>query len=166
MPVGAPRTWTSGEIVTAAMMNAEIRDQTNEFYTGQPMGSHSPAWTGSTTNPVIGNGGMNGWYVRLGKQVDLTIGMTMGSTTTFGSGFWSWSLPIAARQGAQVGTAPAGLWTATDNSAGTRYHGSMIHGANTVFGIHGTGATTLVSATGPITWAQLDTFVMRLRYDV
>lgn len=87
-----PRTWVSGEVVTAAQMNTEIRDA----FTGIQAAwtAYTPAWTASTTAPVLGNGTLVGAYNRVGKTVDFRIVLTMGSTTTYGAGFYVFSLPV------------------------------------------------------------------------
>ncbi|MGW1158421.1 hypothetical protein ACWD5Q_06510 [Streptomyces sp. NPDC002513] len=90
----APRTWVVGEVVSAAIMNQEIRDQLNSFFGAWTV--YTPAWTASTTNPVIGNGTITGRYMKVGRTVYCHINVTAGSTTTFGSGNYSFSLPFAA----------------------------------------------------------------------
>lgn len=73
----APRTWVVGEVVTAALMNQEIRDQFNSMF----------AWTSYT--PAIAGGGSAttsaavGWYRDVGGRVDFTLDITIG---TAGSG--------------------------------------------------------------------------------
>lgn len=54
----------------------------------------TPTWTGSSTNPVIGNGSLAGAYKQIGKAVCVRILMIAGSTTTFGSGTWAFALPF------------------------------------------------------------------------
>jgi len=55
--------------------------------------SYTPTWTASTTNPAIGNGTITGFYTQIGKTVTAVIEVVAGSTTTFGSGRYSFSLP-------------------------------------------------------------------------
>lgn len=90
----APRTWGAGETVTAALMNQEIRDQLNSFFGAWT--PYTPAWTASTTNPVLGNGTITGRYMKLGRIVFCNINLTTGSTTTYGSGDYGFSLPATA----------------------------------------------------------------------
>ena len=59
--------------------------------------AYTPTWTAATTNPSIGNGTLAGRYTQIGKTCVLVIGLTAGSTTTFGSGNWSFSLPKTAK---------------------------------------------------------------------
>lgn len=58
--------------------------------------SYSPTWTGATTNPVIGNGSISAKYVRMGDLVFAFGLITMGSTTTYGTGEWRLSLPVTS----------------------------------------------------------------------
>lgn len=55
--------------------------------------SYTPTWTGATTNPVIGNGTLAGFYQRRGDWLQVAIEVTFGSTTTYGSGLWYFALP-------------------------------------------------------------------------
>lgn len=59
--------------------------------------SYSPAWTATTTDPTIGNGSITGAYQELGQTVNVRIKVTVGSTTTAGSGVYRLSLPFAPK---------------------------------------------------------------------
>jgi len=61
-----------------------------------PWKTYTPAWTAATTNPVLGNGTLTGQYLQVGKTVHYRIVLTMGSTTTYGSGYYQLSLPVAS----------------------------------------------------------------------
>jgi hypothetical protein len=89
-----PRTWAVGETVTAAMLNAEIRDQLNSMFDAWT--PYTPSWTASTTNPVLGNGVLAGQYIKWGRTCTATVILTMGSTTTYGSGNYLFTLPFSA----------------------------------------------------------------------
>lgn len=58
--------------------------------------SYTPTWSGSTGAPAIGNGTIVGRQRTCGKTVEFQILLTVGSTTTFGSGFYYFSLPSTA----------------------------------------------------------------------
>ena len=92
MTLTIPRTWVVGEVVTAAIMNAEIRAQFDSLIAAQT--SYIPAWTG--TGVAIGNGIINGRYSLVGKNCVATVEMVFGTTSTVGSGAYSWSLPFLA----------------------------------------------------------------------
>lgn len=89
-----PRTWVVGEVVTAAELNTEIRDQFNDLFAAWT--SYTPTWTGATTNPTIGNGQIQGRYKLVGKLAHFAIECLFGSTTTAGSGAYNFGLPMAA----------------------------------------------------------------------
>ena len=58
--------------------------------------SYTPTWTGSTTNPTVGNGTLLGRFQRIGRTIHLQINLTAGTTTTFGSGTYAFALPVQA----------------------------------------------------------------------
>lgn len=86
-----PRTWNAGETVTDTMLNTEIRDQFNSIFAAWT--SYTPTWTAATTNPVLGNGTLVGRYLKVGRTCTAHINLTMGSTTTYGAGNYSFALP-------------------------------------------------------------------------
>lgn len=101
----SPRAWVVGETVTSAMLNAEIRDQFNSMFVAWT--AYTPTWTSSSTNPVLGNGTLIGRYMKIGRTVFCNINLITGSTTTYGSGQYSFSLPttVAASGTAVIGHA-------------------------------------------------------------
>ncbi|MFE2941046.1 hypothetical protein ACFXKG_18575 [Streptomyces sp. NPDC059255] len=103
----APRTWGAGEIVSAAQLNQEIRDQLNSMFDAWT--SWTPTWTAVTTNPSLGNGTLNGRYMKWGRTCMISLELTCGSTTTYGAGAWSFSLPFGSATGVghKVGLAHA-----------------------------------------------------------
>lgn len=50
-------------------------------------------WASTGSGPSIGNGSLTGCYTVLGDVVDINIYLSIGSTTTQGSGTWTFSLP-------------------------------------------------------------------------
>ncbi|MFF4536536.1 hypothetical protein [Streptomyces aureus] len=58
--------------------------------------SYTPTWTGSGSNPSLGNGTLVGRYSKIGRLVTVHINLIPGSTTTYGSGNYNWVLPFAA----------------------------------------------------------------------
>ncbi|MFF3891402.1 hypothetical protein [Streptomyces sp. NPDC001914] len=111
-----PRTWVVGEVVSAAIMNQEIRDQFNSMFAAWT--AYVPTWTSSGTAPNIQNGTLSGRYIKYGRTVLCEINMVTGSTTTYGSGNYNWSLPFTAANAgiSVVGTAQL-LGTARWNGA-------------------------------------------------
>lgn len=71
----------------------------------------SPTWTAVTVNPAIGNGTNVGAYMMIGKTVHFRFIITMGSTTTYGTGGFRFSLPVAANTSTARGLLfPALAW--------------------------------------------------------
>lgn len=80
--------WTAGQVLTAAQLNQ---------YLPQTYTSYTPTWgVVSGTAPSIGNGSLTGSYAQFGKLVVGHIRLVAGSTTTYGSGTYTLSLPVAA----------------------------------------------------------------------
>jgi len=157
----APRTWVVGEVVTAALLNQEIRDQFNSFFGAWT--SYTPTWAGATTNPVLGNGTLTGRYMKVGRTVTVEIKLTTGSTTTYGSGIWRWSLPAAAASAHDaVGSAFIG-----DASAGYSTGVAYISASNTDVTVYvGTPAAgAAVSGTHPQTFAASDRVWITVQYE-
>lgn len=55
----------------------------------------TPTWGSSGTAPALGNGDLRGTYQRNGTMVFATYQLTIGSTTTLGSGSYTFTLPRA-----------------------------------------------------------------------
>ncbi|MFF4347525.1 hypothetical protein [Streptomyces sp. NPDC001530] len=113
-----PRTWVVGETVSAAMLNAEIKDQFNSMFAAWT--SYTPNWTSSGTAPALGNGTLVGRHMKIGRTVQYHINLITGSTTTYGTGNYSFDLPAAA---ANVGSAYVGN---AHLLAGTRWLGQNV----------------------------------------
>jgi hypothetical protein len=90
----APRTWVVGEVVSAAIMNQEVRDQFNSFFGAWT--TYTPTWSSTGTAPALNNGTISGRYMKIGRSVLCFINLTFGSTTTYGSGNYNLSLPVQA----------------------------------------------------------------------
>jgi len=124
-------------------------------------GAYTPTWTGSTTNPAIGNGTITGRYMRDGKTVTATINIAAGSTTTFGSGYWIFTLPFTADTTASsVGSAQI-----ADASVPTVFTGNVINITSTTMVVYSHNTNAPVGATAPMTWANLDTLRLTLTYE-
>ena len=93
LPMGlftsTPKTW-GAEALKSSDLNAQVRDFVTAFGAGQ-----SYTWGAVTTNPAIGNGTIVGAYTQIQKLVYFRIAITAGSTTTFGSGAYTLTLPVA-----------------------------------------------------------------------
>jgi hypothetical protein len=125
----------------------------------------TPTWTGSVTNPVLGNGTLEGKYMRTGKQCFAKYRMVAGSTTTFGSGDWIFSLPFAAQlDGINIGVI-AGGYSEDNGVAGYRIFGAIINTSNQLRVQAGTTISPY-SSTNPFTWGNTDYLQFAIVYEV
>ncbi|WP_406420060.1 hypothetical protein [Streptomyces sp. NBC_00842] len=157
-----PKTWSVGEVVTAAALNEQIRDQFNSMLDAWT--PYTPAWTAATTNPVVGNGVMIGRYMKVGRTCHVRVDLLMGSTTTYGSGGWSIGLPFAASAtGVQNGIAHALM--------SMRLGGHIVISPSATAGqlFFPTAPTpaqmSFASATIPITWAAAARLTVTFTYE-
>lgn len=159
----SPRTWVAAETVTAALMNTHVRDNLKAL--GDAWTSWSPSWTAVTTNPAIGNGTISGAYMQAGKLVHFWAEITMGSTTTFGSGGWQLNLPVseaAHRWGFQ------GLLRDTSASSDFTFIGSRTGASLLSLRCDPTTAGNAirnVTDTVPFTWASTDVLFLQGTYE-
>lgn len=113
----------------------------------------TPTWSGSTTNPSLGNGTVDAAYRKCGSVVLFRITYTFGTTTNFGAGAWGFTLPAAIPP--KVVQSASALMV--DASASSRFPGSaFLTNASGVFRVlvptGGVGASPSV----PFTWADGD----------
>lgn len=93
-----PRTWVVGEVVSAATMNQEIRDQFASMFDAWT--AYTPTMSAVSSAPALGNGTLTGQYMKWGRSVHMSLQLTLGSSTTMGSGNISFSLPVTAASAA------------------------------------------------------------------
>ena len=129
--------------------------------------SYTPVWTASVTNPVIGNGTIEGYYKVIGKTCFVRGNIVMGSSTTFGSGEWYVSMPFTAAN------ADAILLTATLLDNGSAWYNATMVGARAGFNTKApiqyqtTGGTANdVNSIQPFTWASTDRFIWNGSYEI
>jgi hypothetical protein len=152
-----------GEVVTAAQLNTEIRDQFNDVFAS--WSTYTPTWTAST-NPTIGNGTITGRYKLIGKTCLAAAQVTIGSTTTLGSGQYSISLPVAPRSAAPDQRVMVGV---RRNSDGSRWVGDARATASTItLGIYAgaaSGSHVALTGTTPISLAASDSITLTGTYE-
>lgn len=64
--------------------------------------NYTLSWTAATTNPSIGNAVVASRYSLIGKICTVVVSIAFGSTTTYGSGGWRFSLPLSAKNTAGI----------------------------------------------------------------
>lgn len=120
---------------------------------GNAWTSYTPAWTAATVNPAIGNGTIVGRFKQFGKWGIANGQITMGGTTTFGTGDYSFGNPAGWTLNSTVRL--RGIGGIIDASTGTNYVGFMlaVSGAASMR-VH--GSTLGVNPTSPITFVSGD----------
>jgi hypothetical protein len=149
----------------AATWNTHVRDNLQAL---TEWASYTPTWTGAGGNPALGNGTIVGKHITAGKLVHFRILLTTGSTTTYGSGAWRFTLPTTAFSASLVLDAN-GL--ATDTSATTSWPLVAARCVTTTTfeplcpnAMADTRAGLVTSAT-PFTWATTDIFAIAGTYE-
>jgi hypothetical protein len=135
------------------------------FVTGTAWASYAVLWTADgVSQPDIGNGTLVGKFKRIGKVVFVHVTLTTGTTTTYGSGTWRFSLPLPATSSRAV-TVPA-LYL--DN--GIAYHAGQAiteFAGNTSFVSVLSGGSPMapVTSTNPFTWVGGDSLTINGSYE-
>lgn len=131
--------------------------------------SYTPAWTATGTAPVLGNGTLTGRYVQLGKTIMGHLSLVAGSTTTFGTGNFRFTLPgtIATTMRGSIGVADC-----VDVSAGAAYVGftNLVSGTiveiwtpQSPIGVWQQGAVAPPAT--PFIWANGDQLRLKFMYE-
>lgn len=116
-------------------------------------------WAASGTAPAIGNGTIVGSYARVGTTIHFRISLRAGSTTTYGTGSYTFSLPVTAATISGTSTLPAWFGTAMclDVSAPAYKTGILqIASAATACNVINTATGGFWGQTDPQTWANTD----------
>jgi len=124
--------------------------------------TYTPTWTASTTNPVLGNGTLIAKYCRNSDMIFGSVALTMGSTTTFGTGSYAISLPVISAA-LSMDQMSSGLMV--DVSTGNKYiiAAAIASGTLTARFFEGSIVTT-VNQSSPFTWASGDLLNFQFSY--
>jgi hypothetical protein len=115
--------------------------------------SYSPSWTATGTAPSLGSGVLSGDYVKLGQLIIFKLSLRMGSTTTYGTGTYSFSLPVTAHANDLLMMGSALLL-----DSGTEWKVAGVQkDTSTTFKIYNEGNSGGgIGQTVPFTWADND----------
>lgn len=124
----------------------------------------TPVWNASGTAPAIGNGSISGRAVREGMNLKIFITIVMGSTTTFGTGVYTFTLP--SPYSSYTVKQAVGIARALDS--GTNYRiGVVVTSAGTpTFSVYSDAGSGQWSPTVPFTWATNDTILMQIDCEI
>jgi len=122
----------------------------------------TPVWSADSGSTTLGNGTLDGRFIRLGALIIFTLEFTWGTTTTqsVGGANWRFDGPnVSADTGVGTTFWMANAW-ALDASAGTRYvcHGQIDPTTTPprVQTLVNDAATNILDNTNPFTWANSD----------
>lgn len=125
--------------------------------------TYTPTWGADAgTPPAIGNGTIAGRYLEIGKLVAGQIVITMGSTTTFGSGgtFYTFGLPSTP----QASYDPFSLALATDTGVAS-YSGFCLSAGSNLLRVLNITLTNNWYALYPFTFANGDIIKLNFLYE-
>jgi hypothetical protein len=149
-------------------LTERLRIDSNGLITGT--GTSLGAWTAYTPTLSntwdLGNGTTAAAYMQLGKLVIARVGITLGSTTTFGASTLTFSLPVNQVSGVSLALTGGVNGRIRDASASKNYQLTGWITGNTVQVHHLTtsGEWVGVSSSAPFTWADGDSIVATIIY--
>lgn len=140
------------------------RDRLDDLETNPAWASYTPVWTASTTAPALGNGTLTGNYRQTGATVQIRITLTLGSTSTVGSGTYRFTLPVGAKVDSLL------IAQFFDASSSGRYSGACHITATGATGdnmrIHVDSSLVAVGATVPVIPASGDRIMLAGTYEI
>lgn len=157
----APRTWVTGELVTAAYMNTHVRDEFLYIYPDAAWANRTP----TLTNITLGTGGTNQQrYIQMGKTV-----MIRGSITLGTGGALTGSPTVNVPTTAATVTNMIWVGAARYHDPGTRLWVGICYitsAGTTIAFVQSQGGTGNLSATEPFTWGNTDELSYAIDYEV
>lgn len=118
---------------------------------------YTPVWAASGTQPVLNNGSLVGRWVRVGDLVVCIGKLLAGTTTTYGTGTYTISLPVTSNNFIGGNGVIGSAWI-RDSSSGD-YQGQLID-VGTAFAMRPAASTfggnSQWGATAPMTMANGD----------
>lgn len=155
--ITATGTVTGADITTAGRATAATLT-VNAFDVTGTWSSYSPTWTANVSNPTLGNGTLAGRYRKIGKTYDVFVSLTIGGTTSIGSGTYFITLPSTA-----AFFHPGALYM-SDVSASADKFGICRVWNTTPDRMFFVSASGLVSQAVPHTWATGDMLIAQVTY--
>lgn len=153
-----PRDWIPGEKVTAALLNAEVRDRWDAAYGWT---SYTPTWAANGGTPTVGNGTLTGRWARNGEVIRVAINLVLGSTSSIaGTSVWRFGYPPAA---SPTNTA-IGAAMISDVSAITPYPAACAPFDGDSFFVAPPGGG-FIGHTVPFTWGVGDWVRVAIQYE-
>ena len=146
-------------------MNTDVRDNSNWIARAGINGwaAFTPTWAATGTAVAAGNATVFGRYAEVGRTVVGNIVFVAGSTSTFGTGDYSWALPVAVNVAATT-SQPVGRGYIHDSGT-ARYLVAGEHIATDSVRLFLDALNTVAGQLVPFTWAQNDALRLGLLYE-
>ena len=164
---------TSGSVVSHGSLAGLSNNDHPQYVRGVDLGTwiaYTPTWTADTTNPSIGNGTLVGRYTQIGKTCTVCISFSAGSTTTFGSGNWSFGLPKTAKNISNMvffGIAHIRKPATANYERVARITPYISATTINAFIDPTPGSNSLyINSTTPLTWGSGDTLDLEITYEI
>jgi hypothetical protein len=130
---------------------------------------YTPTWTSDGTQPALGNGLLLGWYRRKGDSIEVSIELEAGTTTTYGTSFYHFSLPLnttadatkTSGNGAFLGSGQIYANASTGNTISAFLNTPA---SNNIYMVGSSGG--LVTPTAPFTLASTNRIKLFLSYPI
>lgn len=165
MAYSSPRTWSTGETVTSAHMNQEVRDNLLAIVPdGVDADAWSPGLAATTTGATVS---VTGLQYQIGGIMHAWARFVIG--VSGGSGYYYVTLPATAHATLTASTSEGsgqtiGQWTYRDNSGPDSRNGSVL--LRTSDQCHFNQEPGLVSDTYPWQVQQNDVLSLHISYPV
>jgi hypothetical protein len=144
------------------VLAAQSAETTGLKWTGA-VTAYTPTWGSYGTAPSIGNGQMAGYWQRYGNLCHVRFFFQAGSTTTFGTNIYYWTLPFTAANTNNEGI-PGAYYLEDFAVAGYRGLVSLFDGGS--FGLTVQSTNAAVSGTNPFTMGTNDLIRAEFSYEV
>lgn len=131
---------------------------------GNAFTAYTPVWTSTGTAIALGNGTIAGRFKRFGQWGFVRMTLTMGGTTTFGTGTYRFTLP--AGWTLFDTTSILGDALVVDSSAPQFFVGVCKPASSTLVEVATHSAAAIVGATVPFTFATTDTIQLHMRVEL
>lgn len=148
-------TWSADNIITGTI--TDVSAASNQVFIPQQQ-SFTPTWTASGTAPAFGNADVRCEWVREGAYIRAKYFIKFGTTTTFGTGMWKFSLPVARLVPTTTDFVGSALLKDRAGISRTLFQSSE----DKLWLSDGSG--NVASVTSPVTWASGDLLCIDLTY--
>lgn len=161
--MAAPVSPGIGDHITKRFWNAEVYERNVDLQSAWT--PYQVAWSTPADSTDIGNGKLIAAYKRVGHNgstVHLRLRLRAGSTTSFGSGLWSFTLPLGLDP-----ITPQTLHGFCGSDTGVERHTVAAHlnAVNGIFRIASKSGSGL-TATSPFTWANGYQLILGGTYEI